>query len=173
MIHFLKKKAEKKDYNILPFPIIEPKNVRLDVIAQNLHSGNAIWTWYSIPHRPTTAGPLLHFEELRGLERGFMDALSIYRIEDQFLCRYDADINPETKEPVLRLEMIWPNKNSVLAGIIDTYLKPAYRVYYDPDHLTNEMKYYAHDVYSEDVSLYLQTHDYMHIGKEHFKNIEE
>lgn len=175
MFDFFKKQAPEKkpERNPVNLPVLALEEVKLDVISQHLKAGHPIWTWYSILDRVPGDTPLMHYEELRAVEKGRLDGFAAYIKQDDFLYRYDVDIDQDSQEPVLRLETIWPYKNSVLFDVINSYIKPAHKVYYDPDQMTENQMFYVHDLTPADIALYLQTHDHMYITEDHFKKIEK
>lgn len=168
MFRFLKKTKKKEtERNLLDLPILDPKQMTLDGILKHLRSGTAIWTWYTLPEQ-ACSGSIRNKELLYGLEQGYLDALAVYRIEGDYLCRYRADFIADTQDPMLRLDTIWPASNSAVFDVLESCFRPAYRVYYDPENRTNDLLYYVHDLTAEDIADYLQTHPCMQVSEEHF-----
>lgn len=164
MFKFWKKKKKKEtERNLLDLPILEPKKMTLDVILKHLKSGTAIWTWYALPEQ-ACSDIIRNKELLYGLDQGYQDALAMYRIEGDYLCRYRADFISDMQDPMLRLDTIWPASNSAVFDILESCLRPAYRVYYDPENRTNNLPYYAPDLNVEDIADYLQTHPCMQVS---------
>lgn len=162
----------KKDRNILDLPVLTEEGLDIENICKLWDSRTPLWTWYSIPERGADAGTLKE-EEIRGLDCGSLDVLAMYRKEENLLCKYNAKIAPDSHEMTMRLDTIWPYKPTALLDVIRTYILPAHKVYQDPEHRTDTLMAYAHDLYAEDIEEYLQTHDCMHVTAEHFKKIDE
>ncbi len=165
-----KKTARKKERTLLDLPVVDQADLNIANLCNLLDSDTPLWTWYSFLDRAD--GPLKE-EEYLGLESGMLDALAMWRREDNYLCKYNADSVPESHELILRLEQVWPYKTAVLIDVIRNHILPAHRVYQDPEHRSDNCMAYEHDLTAESIKEYLRTHNHMYVTPDHFKQVAE
>ena len=168
---FKKKKVPKNTRRPLVFPVLDPADVTTQKISELLTAGIPIWAWYNVSDLLEHGKRPTHESEIHALEQGCLDGFSMYRLEGDYICKYIADTIGEKPDLYLRLRTIWPHNS---AAVYEVYcdLKAAYETSYDPEHRTDDVLAYAHDLDAEKIAAYLQDHPVMHVGLEHFRKRE-
>lgn len=169
---FKKKDSPKKQRRPLTFPVLDQADLTTEKVSDLLTSGIPIWTWYNVADRLEKGENLIHENEFFALEHGYMDGFSMYRIEGDYLCKYVAELIGETPDLCLRIDTIWPYNPLTVYEVFHEDLKAAYEVSYDPEHRTDNLMGYAHDLDEDKIAAYLHDHPAMHVGPEHFKKRE-
>lgn len=161
MFNLWKKKmdsgAERHPLNLPEIP--EEKMNSADIVKM-LSAGIPIWTWCSLMDKYNVSA-------LTNIRGNCEDGFAMFRKEEDLLVKYVGNISSDQKM-VMEIAEVSLFKASNVLELFETELKDAYKVYYDEDHLTEDLLYYCYDVTYEDMKEFLKTHRVMSISKDHF-----
>ncbi|SHI97089.1 hypothetical protein SAMN02745229_03914 [Butyrivibrio fibrisolvens DSM 3071] len=157
---FKKKPAPKTERKPLNLPEVPADKMNPADIVQMLSEGTPIWTWTSIMDK-------YNYTAMLNMQGNCLDGFAMFRKEEDLLIKYVGVIGSD-KKMIMKITEVQLFKNSNIMELFETELKDAYRVYYDDEHLTENLSFFCYDVTYDEMKKYLEGNRVMYISEDHF-----
>lgn len=157
MMNKSSKNADKDD--LLKLPPISETDLTAEHIGDLLDKGYPIWTWANVARKCNAYA----LENIRTT----IDVLTMFRKELDLIVRYDA-LFTKNKDILLKISQIRNCSSEEIKSLIETDICHAYKVYFDPEKLTENLNHCAHDLDYEYIKSELQNHHIFYVTEDHF-----
>lgn len=158
---FKKKPTKPKERKPLNLPEVPADKFTPADIAEMINNGTPIWTWTSILDNFNVTAML-------NMQGNCLDGFAMFRKEHDLLIKYVAVVCQDLQSMTMKITEICKCTNSNIIELYNTELKDAHKVYYDDLGLTEEVRYFVHDLEYEKIAAYLEKNRVMYVGEEHF-----
>ena len=156
-----KKTSKSKERKPLNLPEIPTDKFTPAEIAEMINNGIPIWTWTNILEN-------YNITAISNMQGNCLDGFAMYRKEYDLLVKYVAVVCQELETMTMKISDICKCTNSNIMELYNSDLKDSYKVYYDNVGLTNEVRYFVHDLDYEKIVAYLKNNRVMYVSDEHF-----
>lgn len=167
MFDFFKKKPipQADEKTPIPLPVIPEEKMTPTAIAEMIKNGTAIWGWYKVTDLKNNT---INVTAMLNMTYGF-EGLALFRKEGDYIIKYRVDVVGKDLEIYMKISEICKLTNSNIMEIYNTELSDAYKLMYDEkSEYTSKCQSYVHDITSEMLDDYLETHRVFVVGEEHF-----
>lgn len=158
----------KKKQHILTLPLLNPKDLKPDKIAEYLQNDIPIVA-VTDPIKQSQTNGRWNFEMLIGMEmNGLRPSLTLYRKEGPFLCKYRAYDFQGHPSLYFLLWDVFEMKNSNIFELCNGDLKDAFEIYHDDQKQTETQIFLPNDfTMQEGLNFFKNNPDQrsIHIGK--------